>query len=107
MLIGIVGGLERSEQDFHRLAKRLGCTIEFHSGHMGGRGAATLDRTIERAELVVIVTDLNSHGAVQQARRRVRELQRPSLLVRRFGIAQLSALLADLERRGEVTRQSA
>ncbi len=107
MVIGIVGGLERSEQDFHRLAKRHGCTIEFHSGHMGGRGAGALERTIERADLVVIVTDLNSHGAVQHARRHVRELGRASLLVRRFGIAQFSSLLESLERKGELQRASA
>lgn len=96
MVIGIVGGLERSEQDFHRLAKQRGCTVEFHSGHMGGRGSQALDRVIERADHVVIVTDLNSHGAVQQARRRVRELGKSSLLTRRFGIAHLHQLLDEL-----------
>jgi hypothetical protein len=96
MRIGIIGGLERSEQDFHRIAKQHGITVEFHGGHMGGRGSGVLDRVIERADYVVISTDLNSHGAVQQARRRVRELGKESLLVRRFGIAQLHTLLDSL-----------
>ncbi len=107
MLIAIIGGLERSEQDFHRLARRHDCSIEFHPGHMGGRGTAALERTIDRADFVVISTDLNSHGAVQHARRLVRELGRPSLLVRRFGVAQLQTLLAALGRRDEAARQSA
>jgi Uncharacterized protein conserved in bacteria (DUF2325) len=105
MLIGIVGGLERDEARYLRLAARAGHSVECHAGHLAGRGAETLASLVQRAELVVIVTDLNSHGAVQLARRLVRERERRMLLVRRCSVSRFATLLEALtieERRSAV-----
>lgn len=76
MIIGIVGGLGRSEPHFGRLAAGAGHEVMFHDGGIRGRGARALEHVVDRCELVVIVTDVNSHAAVQLARRRLRGQRR-------------------------------
>ena len=69
MRIALIGGLDRSEQEMGAIAARAGHVVELHAGHMGGRGSETLKSAIDRADFVVIVTELNSHGAVQLTRK--------------------------------------
>jgi hypothetical protein len=60
---------------------------------MHGHASVELERLVERADLVVIVTEINSHVAVQLTRRLLRARDRPPVLVRRLGVARLLALL--------------
>jgi hypothetical protein len=96
MVIGIVGGREKNEAVLQRMALHAGHYIEFHPGHMGGRGCHALESLVDRADLVVVITDINSHGSVQHARRLVRQRGVRLLLVRKFGIARLATLLEAL-----------
>ena len=93
MRVGIIGGLDRSELSYQRLAHELGHEVEHHDGYMRGTASAGLGRLIDRCDLVVIVTDVNSHGAVQQARKLLRTRPRPTVLVRRLGVSRFLALL--------------
>ena len=93
MRVGIVGGLDRSEQAYQRAARALGHEVEHHTGYMRGQAALALEHLVARSDLVVIVTEVNSHGAVQTTRRLLRTQRRPAVLVRRLGIARLLALL--------------
>ena len=93
MRVGIVGGLDRSEQAYQRAARERGHEVEHHTGHMHGHAAQALEHLVERADLVVIVTDVNSHVAVQLTRQLLRARARPPVLVRRLGVARLLALL--------------
>ena len=97
MRIGIIGGVERSEQHYERLAERAGHKLMFHGGHVGGRGRETLSLIIDQCDLVIVVTDVNSHGAVQFARRRMQLLGRTPILLRRLGTARFSTLLDELQ----------
>jgi hypothetical protein len=96
MRIGVIGGVERYESQYHRLAAKENHDLEFHGGHLAGRGVNELEALIVRADLVVIVTDVNSHGAVQLARRMVRRHGRRSLLLRRCGLSKFNELLDTL-----------
>jgi hypothetical protein len=98
MRIGVVGGLERTIKQYQRLADEGGHRIEFHDGHVGGHGAAELEALIERADVVVVVTDVNSHGAVRLARRRSHLHGGHLLLLRRCGLRQFRELLQGLHR---------
>jgi hypothetical protein len=99
MRIGWVGGLTRSETQLERLAANAGHRLEFHSGHVGGRGAGDLRSLIERVDFVVIVTDINSHGAVIQAKRLAQRLGRGTLVIRSAGVTRFQALLDALATR--------
>lgn len=98
MRIGIIGGLERAEQHFERVAKEAGHDVVFHDGHVGGRGRSGLGLLLDRCDVVILVTDVNSHGAVQFARHRLRGRGTSPIILRRFGLARFGELLDALAR---------
>jgi hypothetical protein len=94
--IGMVGGVERSETTYREIAERFGHELIFHGGHVGGRGSATLAELARRVDLLIVVTDVNSHGAVQLARRAARKSGIPTVLQRRCSVSRFAELLAGL-----------
>jgi len=97
MRILVVGGLDRNEAQLSALAAIHGHELELHNGDVGGRGAEILVRKIERADLVVISTEVNSHGGVLLAKKIVRKYSKPSLLLRKIGHSRLQGLFDALE----------
>ena len=95
MRIGIVGGAEKtlSRVRYEEVAQSRGCAVEFHDGHMEGRGAETLRSLVGRCDVVVIVTRVNSHNAVKLARRLTRQYRREALFVPRFGLSQFEGVM--------------
>ena len=100
MRVGIVGGLERSDQHYRAVAEELGCEVAFHTGHVGGRGRAALAQLVDGCDVVLIITDVNSHGAVQFARKRMRIRGRTPILVRKCGLSRFAELVKELTGRG-------
>lgn len=101
MRIGWIGGRERNEGQLERIAEGRGHELEFHSGHVGGRGANDLRALVERSDFLVIVTDVNSHGAVLLTKKLAQRLGRASLVIRRCGTSRFSSLLEALEIRDQ------
>jgi hypothetical protein len=97
MRIGVVGGVERCEPVFREIAERAGHTLAYHGGHMGGSGANALAELVARSHLVIVTTDVNSHGAVQLTRRLARKAGVPIVLHRRCSPARFAAIVAGLE----------
>ena len=52
MRIGIVGGLDRNELSYERLARDHGHEVECHNGRMRGTASTALEGLVERADLV-------------------------------------------------------
>jgi len=96
--IGLIGGVERTEGSYHAVAQAAGHTLDFHSGHVQGRGTSALERLVRTADLLVIATDVNSHTAVQLARRLARREGTPVLLLRRCSPNKLGEIIAEQER---------
>ncbi len=92
MRITFIGGLDRNEQDLITIAARSGHVVELHKGHMAGRGSEKLAAAIARADFVVLVTDVNSHGAVQLARRLCQRAGISPLILRRCGAARFAQI---------------
>ncbi len=80
-----------------KLALRSAHTIEFHSGDVGGRGSASLEAVIARSELVVVITDVNSHGSVQLSRKVAKAKGVPRLVVKRLSLGRFADLLSSLD----------
>ena len=98
MRIGINGGIDRTANLLQSVAAAHGHQLELHTGVISGSASAdTLRALVARSELVVVVTDVNSHNAVKTARREARLRHRPLRIVRRIGASQLAALLEYLE----------
>ena len=98
MRIGWVGGLDRSKALFEEVALRAGHTLEMHEGHVGGRGSLILEGVVARCDVLIIVTELNSHGGVLHAKRLARRAGRKSVLVRRGSVTSLQRVIASLGR---------
>lgn len=96
MRIAIVGGVERTESAHKQLAARYGHEALFHGGHMAGNGSRTLESLIDKSDLVVIVTDVNSHGAVQMARKWAGARGITPMFIRRSSLSKFEALLTSL-----------
>jgi Uncharacterized protein conserved in bacteria (DUF2325) len=96
MNIGLIGGLDRRESELTELARRAGHRLEWHSGHVTGRGADSLRGIVERSQVVVILTQVNSHGAMYLAKKLARQLGRETLVWRKCGTTRLEALLSAL-----------
>jgi hypothetical protein len=99
MRIGWIGGRERNELQLEKVAERRGHTLEFHSGHVAGRGADGIRTLVERSDFLVIITDVNSHGAVLLAKKTAHAANRASLVIRRCGTARFQVLLEAIEQR--------
>jgi hypothetical protein len=97
MRIGIVGGVERNETTYREIAEAAGHVLAFHSGHLAGRGSDTLAGLVAGVDLLIVVTDVNSHGAVQLARREARRRGVALLLQRRCSVSCFAALVAGLD----------
>ena len=93
MRIGVIGGAERIEARLKSVASAEGHELEFHAGHMNGTGSGKLRAIIDRCDLLIVITEVNSHAAVLQARDLARRSRRPLLLLRRLGTAQLRLLM--------------
>jgi hypothetical protein len=107
MRIGIVGGVDRNAPALAGIARASGHELEHHTGVISGAASSLhLKSLIARSELVVVVTDINSHNGVRTARREARLRQRPVKIVRRLGTSQFAALLEGLPSRASDAARS-
>jgi hypothetical protein len=92
MRVGVIGGTEKNLTRFHEVAHAGGCEVEFHDGRMAGRGSEALDTLLARCDVIVLITRINSHAAVQRAQKFCRKHPRRVLIVRRFGLHALASI---------------
>jgi len=94
--LGVVGGVERAFR--HLLDRSLGhdIRVEFHAGHMNGSGERELSSLVQRCDVVIVVTGVNSHNAVRRTRELTRLYQRPCFIVRRLGTQLFEEILESL-----------
>ena len=101
MRIGIVGGLDRNARDLEGMAAASGHELEVHTGVLSGHASSMgLRALVARADLVLILTDINSHNAVRMARRHAKLQNRACRIMRRLGPTQFAALLQGLRGQG-------
>jgi hypothetical protein len=67
-----------------------------HEGHIGGRGTLALEGVVARCDVLVIVTELNSHGAVLNAKKMARRSGRRTLIVRKGSVTSLERVIESL-----------
>lgn len=91
----VIGGLSRAGELWSRAGHSIGVDLEHHDGRTRGRGAQEIAAAVRRADVVVIITDPNSHGGVAVARRAAIAAARPHVLVKRLRPNGLAAVLAD------------
>jgi hypothetical protein len=93
MHIGVIGGLDRNAPHYAEAARAEGHSVEWHRGILAGRGGEALSALVERSDLIVIITEVNSHAGVLAARKLARQFGKQSVLLRKLGAARFKALL--------------
>lgn len=96
--IGVIGGVDRTTAQLARAASTIDCDLEHHHGHTTHVRVAELAALVHRVDLLVVVTDVNSHTAVIKARRLARAYGRQCVLTRRLSPGRLVQLVGELER---------
>lgn len=91
--VAVVGGLSRAGEQWSRAGDAIGVKLEHHDGRTRGRGSHDIAAVVRRADLVVIITDPNSHGGVAVARRAALSAARPHVLVKHLRPGDLGALV--------------
>ncbi|HEX3757715.1 MAG TPA: DUF2325 domain-containing protein [Kofleriaceae bacterium] len=91
--VAVVGGLSRAGEQWSRAGAAIGVELEHHDGRTSGRGSRDIAAVVRRADLVVIITDPNSHGGVAVARRAALSAARPHVLVKHLRPGDLGALV--------------
>lgn len=99
MNIAIVGGRYKSFEQLIRIADHEGHRLDVHEGHVQGSGVHEIRRVVARADLVVILTGINSHGAMHVAKDLAKQLGKPTLITHNMGAARFRTLLAAVDRR--------
>ncbi|MFO0679231.1 MAG: DUF2325 domain-containing protein [Polyangiaceae bacterium] len=94
--IAIIGGAERVERTFRELALELGVDVDLHDGHMHGRGNEKLSNQIRRADLVLVVTGINSHNAVRAAKREAARFGAPVRILKSCGAGVARDIMNEL-----------
>jgi hypothetical protein len=98
MRIAVIGGLDRHVQGLAKQAADAGHVAEFHHGRVGGRSAEDLAAIVERSDVVVIVTAVNSHGAVSIAKKAARRSGCAAYIARTCGPSRFEQILTGLAR---------
>jgi hypothetical protein len=91
--VAVVGGLSRAGQQWSHAGDAIGVDLEHHDGRTAGRRSRDIVAAVRRADVVVIITDPNSHAGVAVARRAALSAARPHLLVKHLRPGDLGALL--------------
>jgi hypothetical protein len=94
--IAFVGGLDRLAPELVAEGEACGVEVELHTGNVHGRRAEGLASVVSRADLVVLVTDLNSHGGVFHAKREARRAGVRLKIVRKASLSAARALIREL-----------
>jgi hypothetical protein len=92
--IGVIGGVDRCTALLERTAETAGCRLEHHCGRTSGPKSGELGALVSRCDLLVILTDTNSHGAVGLARRLAVSAGTRHVLARRISPGRLRQLIA-------------
>jgi len=93
--VAVIGGLSRAGELWSRAGQALGFALEHHDGRTRGRGSHDIIAAVRRADVIVIITDPNSHGGVAVARRAAILAARPHVLVKRLRPDGLAAVVAE------------
>ena len=94
MRVAVVGGLDRVAHELEEVARAGGHELATHTGVIAGKATSTrLRALVTWSDLVLILTDVNSHNAVRLARQVARAHHRPVRILRRLGPSHLAAYL--------------
>lgn len=90
MKIALIGGLDRLENRYRDAFNELGAELHFHPGHCAGAGAGRLKAAAQYADIVVFITSINSHNALQVVKMECKKSGKRFMVMRETGPTRVS-----------------
>ena len=88
----IVGGIERMETLYRKLVEERGGVLEYHAGHMRG-GARQLEKSLQRADVVLCPVNCNSHGACVLVKNLAKKYRKPVHMMPNFSLSAVAGVI--------------
>lgn len=88
----IIGGLDRLESSYRETVSRLGGECVFHTGKLRN-GNRRLQQRVANADLVVFITSINSHAALNAVKKECKRCSKPFCALRQTGCGSLEDTL--------------
>ncbi|MCB2191989.1 MAG: DUF2325 domain-containing protein [Deltaproteobacteria bacterium] len=88
----IIGGLDRLEPSYRETVNRLGGECVFHTGKLRN-GNRRLKQRVANADLVVFITSINSHAALNAVKKECKRCSKPFCALRQTGCGSLEQTL--------------
>lgn len=90
----IVGGIERMESQYRKLVEEQGGGIlEYHAGHMKG-GKKQLEKSLQRADVVLCPVNCNSHGACLMVKNLAKKYCKPVHMMPNFSMSAIAGVIS-------------
>lgn len=93
--VALIGGLDRLEERYRHAIENLGAELLFHTGQCAGAGAERLRHMASNADIVVFITSVNSHNALQVVKAVCRKSGKHLIIMRETGTNRISHCLRD------------
>ncbi len=90
--VAVVGGLDRLEPRYRQVVEDMGGNFDFHNGDCHG-GSQTLKNVVCRSDIIVFVTQLNSHSALHVVKGMCQKTGKRFLALRKTGPQALAEAL--------------
>ncbi len=98
--VAFVGGVQCVDRQLVALGDELGVEVEVHQGRMNSQSKQRLVALIARANVMVLVTGVNSHGAVSIATREAERSGTEVRILKFCGSSRARSLLSELVQAG-------
>jgi len=93
--VAVIGGIERMETNYKEAVQRLGGECLCHTGKVRG-GCRRLRQVVSKSDLVVFITQINSHAAMASVKDECKRCGKPFCVLSRTGASSLEKLLQEV-----------
>lgn len=94
--VAVIGGLDRLRPCYTEAIERLGGECCFHTGKIRS-GARGLRNLVDKSDLVVCITSINSHGAMHTVKKQCKKCRKPFCPLKGTSVSSLESLLLDAQ----------
>ncbi len=91
--VALIGGLDRLEDRYCRSLGTLGAEVSFHTGQCAGGGATRLRSLACNADIVIFITTVNSHNALQVVKSICKKSGKRFMVMRETGPERIKSAL--------------
>jgi hypothetical protein len=90
--VAVIGGLDRLEKNYCQLVEELGGKCLYHTGQMRS-GARKLRQIVNKSDMVVYLTPINSHAAMNVVKKQCKRSQTPLCPLNGTSVTALESIL--------------